>query len=329
MYFLTLGASLHLALFPLFHQTDRPAEFSTPLRFVSEALRLAGGFMPGFFKWWIDAYATNPGTFTIGAILVAFFIWLGVSLGGSINDRMRIYWRSTANALPAPPRGGIYWVRTSWLYQWILWASKRHVLPALSAAAIVYVAVTLVSHIVFNVEDAAGYYCKEGVNPKPVPINEEVSSTVNFKAADMCWASGISVQQGRRYLITVTKVSDTWKDREFTTDIGGFEISELPNVWDRAKMLLFVPLRRVFLRPWFRLIGRVGAVGTDEYFMDPDRQEAGQEPLTKYSVTVRPRRDGEFFMYVNDAVSAIPAFGRHLYANNTGEAAVSIKHLPR
>src|SRR5262249_23897485 len=68
LYFATLAASLHLALFPLFHQTDRAAEFSTPFRFISEALRLAGGFIPGFFKWWIDAFAANPGTFAIGAL---------------------------------------------------------------------------------------------------------------------------------------------------------------------------------------------------------------------------------------------------------------------
>ncbi len=93
--------------------------------------------------------------------------------------------------------------------------------------------------------------------------------------------------------------------------------------------MLYVPLRRVFLRPWYRLIGRVGAVGADEYFMDPDRQESGQDPLKSYNVTLRPRRDGEFFLYVNDAASAIPAVGRYFYRNNSGEAVVTIKRTGR
>jgi hypothetical protein len=160
-------------------------------------------------------------------------------------------------------------------------------------------------------------------------VGNEIMATTHFDASHICWPSGILLEQGQRYSITVTQTTPEWKDRNFVTDIGGFEISELPDVTDRAMMMVYVPLRRVFLRPWFRLIGRVGAVGADEYFMDPDRQELSQDGLRSYDVTLRPRRDGEFFLYVNDAASAIPAVGRYFYRNNSGEAVVTIKRIRR
>lgn len=329
VYFATLAASLHLALFPLFHQTDRAAEFATPFRFISESIRLAGGFVPRFFGWWLDAFATNPGIFAVGALAVALLIWLGVHLGNRITDEMRKYWRSDVAALPDRPDDFVYRLRNDRVYQWVVWAGKRHVLPFVSAVAIVYVCVTVVSHLVFNGQDAAGLYCQENPAPVPVPVLGEIEARTSFDASKICWASGILLEQGRRYQVTVTQTSAQWKDRNFVTDIGGFEISELPNIADRTWMLLTVPLRRVFLRPWFRLIGRVGAVGADEYFMDPDRQASGQDPLRSYTVTMRPRRDGEFFLYVNDAASAIPAVGRLFYGNNSGQALVRIRHIPR
>jgi uncharacterized protein (DUF2235 family) len=329
VYFATLAASFHLALFPLFHQTERAAEYATPFRFLSETIRIAGGFMPGFFTWWLDAFATNPRTFAVGAALVAFLTWFGVNLGDRIRDEMGGYWRTGVANLPGRPDNFVYRLRNDAVYQWVVRVGKRYVLPLLSVVAIVYVCVTAVSHVAFNIQDAAGLYCEEHPAPTPVPILGEIEATARLQASHMCWASGILLEQGRRYQIVVTQTSPEWKDRQFVTDIGGFEISELPNFTDRAMMLLAVPMRRVFLRPWFRLIGRVGAVGADEYFMDPDRQASGQDPLRSYGVTMRPRRDGEFFLYVNDAASGIPAVGRWFYSNNTGEARVRITHVPR
>jgi hypothetical protein len=54
-----------------------------------------------------------------------------------------------------------------------------------------------------------------------------------------------------------------------------------------------------------------------------------QDGLRTYDVTLRPRRDGEFFLYVNDAASALPAVGRYFYENNSGTATVTIKRVGR
>ncbi|HWL92040.1 MAG TPA: DUF2235 domain-containing protein, partial [Phycisphaerae bacterium] len=95
-------------------------------------------------------------------------------------------------------------------------------------------------------------------------------------------------------------------------------------------LFLGVPLRRVFLRPWFRIVGRVGAQGTDEYFMDPDKPTGtGPEKSTQISPAFRVRRDGELFLYVNDAVIGLPSIASFFYGGNEGEATVTVRHLPR
>ena len=117
VYFATLAASAHLLLFPLIHQTDRAHEFSTPFRIISETVRLIGAFVPGFFNWWINAYAANPGAFAIGALLVAFLILIGGRLGLSITDNMRTMWKMSPQHIPSLPKGIIYPMRTSPPYQ--------------------------------------------------------------------------------------------------------------------------------------------------------------------------------------------------------------------
>ena len=86
VYFATLFASLCLAAFPLFHQTE--AEFSSRLSFLSPLIRLAGAILPGFAGWWIDAFATNPGWFVLNAAIVGLLIWDGARLETRITDKM-------------------------------------------------------------------------------------------------------------------------------------------------------------------------------------------------------------------------------------------------
>jgi hypothetical protein len=85
-------------------------------------------------------------------------------------------------------------------------------------------------------------------------------------------------------------------------------------------MWLELPLRRIFIQPWFRVIARVGSTGNYEYFMDPDSQNA-----RALQAQFKPERSGELFFYVNDAVLALPWVHDVFYRNNAGEATVMIK----
>ena len=161
VYFATLAASLHLVLFPLLYQTNRADEFSTPVRMISEAIRLASSFIPDFLNWWLNAYAASPRTFLISALAVGLLIYFGSDLGLKINDRMRQIWRSKEREIPALPSGIIYPVRSSRPYQTLLGLFKRWLVPIFSVIAIVYLGLALGSHFFFNVADGAGYVCRE------------------------------------------------------------------------------------------------------------------------------------------------------------------------
>ena len=117
------------------------------------------------------------------------------------------------------------------------------------------------------------------------------------------------------------------------------------------------PLKRTLSQPVFRVIARIGATGSNEEFLIPERISAerrtkylkepykGRTPdLTKAEIeelnardealtivtTVTPKIDGELFLYVNDA--ALPGwrwFRSFFYRKNTGAAKVTVTLLPR
>jgi len=78
----------------------------------------------------------------------------------------------------------------------------------------------------------------------------------------------------------------------------------------------------LFIRPWFRMIARVGATGNYEDFLDPDSRTPDmlQELFS-------PGRSGELFLYVNDGVLVLPWLHDRFYRNNDGAATVTIKRM--
>jgi hypothetical protein len=86
-----------------------------------------------------------------------------------------------------------------------------------------------------------------------------------------------------------------------------------------------VPFRRWISRPWFKPIARLGARGNDEYALDPLVPFAADERKDRLYTEFRARRDGEIFLFVNDAVFFWPWF--HTYGNNHGTATVTIQRV--
>jgi hypothetical protein len=75
-----------------------------------------------------------------------------------------------------------------------------------------------------------------------------------------------------------------------------------------------VPLRRETTQDWFHVVLRYGSVGGEETFIVPDPDDyLIQSPI-------RATRDGELFVFVNDAVIGIPGLYGHFYRNNGGSA---------
>jgi uncharacterized protein (DUF2235 family) len=325
-YFATLGASLHLAAFWLFHDRIKEHEFESALRMVSELVRFIASFLPTSLHWWTDWYAANPEWFTGGIIAVALLMLLGSSLSAKINDRMRILWRDRASPEPLSglPHNLIYAFRTSLVYQTILRVMKRHVLPLFLAIVMVWFAATLVSHFLFNAADSMGAFCNGTPMENLTPVNTGVDQLgKSFETKAICAPTGLKVFAGRSYQITIA-VTEPWEDAGRTATPAGFRTStvELANRW---KFRTAIFLRRILFRPWYRIIARVGEAGVDEYFLDPI-------PLPNttpqaYKATFKASRSGELFLYVNDAVIGLPWVSDAFYSNNGGNATVKVKLL--
>jgi uncharacterized protein (DUF2235 family) len=89
LYFLTVLASLYLAIYPLAITIPATAELTTRLRFLSDTIRLVSIPLPSATNRWIDAYARDPALFLIAALTVGILIWLNAGLKGRITDQMR------------------------------------------------------------------------------------------------------------------------------------------------------------------------------------------------------------------------------------------------
>jgi hypothetical protein len=353
VYFATVAASLYLLLYPLVQTFPPAAEYSTPLRPVSDVIRFLGGFAPGALKPWLDAYARDPLQFLLAAAAVVVLILMGSAMGGKITDGMRGFWKSDVPAA----HGGLFHelvhgLRTSRPYQWMLWALKRHLAPFAFAVLFVYLGLTLASHVLFNMQDAAGWVCRErpveyqrdakhsdrlsvkdltglvnlepgetmlATGKAPAGAVVDTSALPVFRTSELCQSTGVWLERNGRYLITFDS-TDSFKDNEIEAS-EGFSSTSVPFPQSVA-MLAAVPLRRELLRPWFRVVARIGGKGGEETFLDPDFTDKFliDEPVTA-------KRDGELFLFVNDAVIGIPGFYKFFYDNNKGSARVTIKRL--
>ncbi|TFV41531.1 DUF2235 domain-containing protein [Bradyrhizobium frederickii] len=325
-YFATLAATLHLAAFWLFHDRIKEHEFESPIRMVSEFVRFIESFLPKSFHWWTDWYAANPEWFAGGIVAVIMLMVLGGSLSSKIKDRMRLLWRD--RAAPVPLSGlmhdAIYAFRTHALYQFVIRAGKRHVLPLLLVVAMVWVGATVTSHFLFNVADSMGAFCEGTAEAELVPVNKGIDQNgADFTTSAICAPTGLKVFSGRSYEIRIA-VTEPWTDAERPTTPVGFRTSTV-ELADRWKFRGAIFLRRILFRPWHRIIARVGETGVDEYFLDPIPLP-NTTPQT-YKATFKAARSGELFLYVNDAVIGLPWLGDTFYPNNGGKAKVTVKLL--
>jgi len=72
------------------------------------------------------------------------------------------------------------------------------------------------------------------------------------------------------------------------------------------------------------VIARVGETGTDEYFLDPDRNQP-LNSVNRLEVPLRANRSGELYLYVNDAVLPIRGAMDWWYRGNGGSAKVKVE----
>ena len=326
VYFATLAASFHLGAFWLFHELKPEREFQSPIRLVSEFVRLVESFLPRqVVHWWTDYYAANPVSFAVGLIAVAGFIWLGSRLGAQIADSMRVIWNARLKVTTigkSPLHRAVYAFRTSTPYQLMLDTARRHVLPFLSAVFLVWLGLGTLSHFLFNVADSAGAFCQETDASQQQTIEKkgDTSKELQFSTRALCFATGVVVEPGQKYSLTITMPSP-WQNG---ANPLGYWTSEAPDWQGRVAGYVTDPLRRVFFRPWFRLLARIGSTGVAEDFLDPILLRG--KPMTTYwAETKKTDRGGELFLYVNGPVLPLPWIADAFYRRHSGEARIVIE----
>lgn len=193
----------------------------------------------------------------------------------------------------------------------------------------------------------------------------EDSSPV-LQTNNVCNATGLWLEEGSTYKLTVTQKPGQWTDGTSVidrwrgsppADLRGYNIDDLDSRFDKLLAYVAWPLKRTWSQPLFRVTARIGASGSNEEFLIPEhisaerRKKYLKEPykartpdLTKAEIeelnardealtivtTVTPKIDGELFLYVNDA--ALPGWGwfrSFFYRNNNGAAKVTVTLLPR
>ena len=317
VYFATVGATLWLLVFPLVSAAKREDEFTSHFRWISDLIRIVGAFLPGFAKPWIDGYARAPVSFVLLAALAGGLMWWGMRIASRISVCMGTIWRGVGNAPSGLPNNFIYRLRSSVPYVAFHEKLKYRWAPAFFALLFVYLGLCLASHLLYNVQDVAGFTCTESAATKTVPDKKDKSlEPISFDTSDFCKPTGIMVEKGVRYLVEIK--GQDWTDGGIPVHVGGFSTANPPSWYHRILLALVVPLRRETTQDWFHVVLRYGSVGGEEDFIEPD-------PDDKYlETTIRPKRSGEVFVFVNDAVVGIPGLYDLFYRGNKGTATLTI-----
>jgi uncharacterized protein (DUF2235 family) len=300
VYFLTISIALLLLLLP---SLDWKTPWESWFDFLAPVIGGLGAFVPGFADRWITTYQERPLTFLLIVALLLLCLKGGSILQRLIFDRMRAFFIAQPSA--GRPKDFLYRVRTLWLYKWFFKSLKRWVIPS----AILVVAVLFILRSSFVFLDSQGLFSV------PTPGGLQSSLTYEqgklFDTRAILNPSGMGVEAGKRYLIRLTVNGDSWHDASIPAGFNGFE---------KLKLLLAIPMRRNLGEPWFKPIARIGNRNNDDYVLEPLNGSTAKTLIAE----ITPKRSGELFLFVNDAVLPVGQRGQLFYNNNEGTAIVEV-----
>jgi hypothetical protein len=182
---------------------------------------------------------------------------------------------------------------------------SQHVFPLLfgvtTLAVLILIVVGSINRASFALASAAGFTCDRVLNrERNQPAGWE---GIEFDNKDICQATGVLLERGRTYDVSIT-LPDDWADASHKAGLTGFGSSEEAIVYYPA-----LPFRRVLREPWFVPMARIGRRSPEYYALSA--------PVTE----VTPRRTGHLYLFVNDAVG-LPPWRDYFYRNNRGAKAI-------
>ena len=139
------------------------------------------------------------------------------------------------------------------IYHW----TAQTAFPAAFLAASFVAVFFLTNRATFDAFAAVGQFCQSTAS-KPV---ESLKSNIQFTTDTICHPTGVVLEEGGRYRIRL-EISDHWFDKNEPTDVRGFGSETLT-------YYLATPLKRWWGQNWFKPVVRLGALGNDEYVLEP------------------------------------------------------------
>ncbi|BGE86968.1 DUF2235 domain-containing protein [Methylosinus sp. 3S-1] len=238
---------------------------------------------PSYLAPFLRAIFAHP---WIGGALIVLLLWLwrrAGALAESIHDLAQRGWVEGA---PPPPEARtnslVRMLRKSPVSAFLHRQSRAWGAPALFSVAIFGVALAGASRLWFNALVGAGLVCWStpperlqwiGAGAAVAKPGYSKAHPDGFATNNPCWASGLAVERGAAYRLTleVGPLDDPWLDRTILTDVQGFDSPS-------ASFLLATAFRRWPDAAWHRPIARIGARGAEEWPLAPATRDLPLSP---------------------------------------------------
>jgi uncharacterized protein (DUF2235 family) len=320
-YFITMGVSAYLLLFPLWNVFWPPTACVGPQCLLSSAIYAVGGLVPAVGQPWINALAAAPGRSVAALIVVAFLLAFSRSLQTQTRDDMRALWDTSLNLgqKTVPPRGPRAWIRPlrsshayQRFFQWLKWSALPVVFGVTLLIASFALGIALVGMGVIR----AGIWVAEYKNAWCPP-----SGGSDISTSSECSALPDTVKAGKLYRISVT-VKDRWVDRTIDTNPEGFGPATMGFVGN-----LLSPLRRSMSGQWFQPMVKI-VPKNGMFAMVALQMQRADVAEPRYTAQFTAPKGGHVYFFVNDVkLPRWAPYADEFYLNNIGSATIALEEV--
>ena len=293
-------------------------------------------FIPPFTYYWFDGWAQSPFLFTfLIAFMIIFYRWSNWIVANTQRIAEAGWWHmkglNPTNRYRLRPKSFeclACWLRSKPSYQ----CFRQIFVKLLVPAAFIVICLGLIAGAAYRILIHQPYV-SEGVcsldgatqmNKNANEFKNEGAVVIKFDTRTPCHDTGFKIELGRKYTVEVLQ-DWQWKDHETPARIGG-----LYNLLHNFKpaFLIGLPARRHIAKPWFVLLGEIGA-GSGHVI-----------PFNRENFTFTAAARGTLYIYVNDAINPAAAVKNSFlpdwveeyfnddwdafYKNNSGKAEITI-----
>ncbi len=312
-YFLALSATILLVTMPLWiNVAPEPPFLSDGRTWISGVIGLLGLILPSFLEGLVDVYSNNAFYFLLLVVMLLLLRAVTIRSEVRLRDATRRIWNAAlaragaAQLISHADSSIVTKVRNSAFYQRGVQVLKWHVLPflvgllLLAVLAIAGAAAWTQTWLPFA--ERGSQFCRSADGAKPIAVISR-----DFRTNARCNAMRAEVERGATYEITFDVVEE-WRDGTYPATPEGLQAGELG-----VAGYVGVPFRRVvgsrYLQPMVEIRPKAARPGRlENVFIYPLELRREGEGGHLYRGVLKARRDGQLFLFSNDAV--LPGFAR-------------------